>query len=146
VLSLDKESYERLGVEGRPSTFRCNNAHKKHQRFLVDVDLNGPAFVPCASDSTTQQSSDRLYARLQWCFGLDRMGNAELSVVHLDGALLLLGIAQYSLSTASGQGLKLEFPSDVQAHVEMVSCGELSSRLHQQIFIPDCQERQHRLL
>ncbi|XP_020623915.1 ribonuclease P protein subunit p40-like [Orbicella faveolata] len=51
ILSLDKDTYEQLGLTGKPSAFQ-----KKH-RFIVEVNLAAPYFVP----------GKKLYERVRWC-------------------------------------------------------------------------------
>lgn len=41
-LSLDKESFELLGIEGKPSKFN----HRTSKRFVVSVDLTGSTMAP----------------------------------------------------------------------------------------------------
>ncbi|KAI4893117.1 hypothetical protein NFI96_020625 [Prochilodus magdalenae] len=42
VLSLDKDTYEQLGLEGRPSLYN----HRKVTRYVVSVDLTNKSLVP----------------------------------------------------------------------------------------------------
>ncbi|KAL6467795.1 hypothetical protein MHYP_G00234720 [Metynnis hypsauchen] len=42
ILSLDKDTYEQLGLEGRPSLY----SHKKVMRYVVSVDLTNKSLVP----------------------------------------------------------------------------------------------------
>ncbi|XP_058972910.2 ribonuclease P protein subunit p40-like isoform X1 [Pocillopora verrucosa] len=51
ILSLDKDTYEQLGLTGKPSVFQ-----KKH-RFNVEVNLAAPNFVP----------GKKVYERVRWC-------------------------------------------------------------------------------
>ncbi|XP_068697129.1 ribonuclease P protein subunit p40-like isoform X1 [Montipora foliosa] len=51
ILSLDKDTYEQLGLTGKPSAFQ------KKQRFIVEVDLKAPYFVP----------GKKYYDRVKWC-------------------------------------------------------------------------------
>ncbi|XP_067055757.1 ribonuclease P protein subunit p40-like isoform X1 [Acropora muricata] len=51
ILSLNKDTYEQLGLTGKPSAFQ------KKQRFIVEVDLKAPHFVP----------GKKNYDRVKWC-------------------------------------------------------------------------------
>ncbi|KAK7159093.1 hypothetical protein R3I94_005434 [Phoxinus phoxinus] len=42
ILSLDKDTYEQLGLEGRPSQYN----HKKAMRFVVSLDLTDKSLTP----------------------------------------------------------------------------------------------------
>lgn len=42
ILSLDKDTYEQLGLEGRPSLYN----HKKAMRFVVTLDLTDKSLTP----------------------------------------------------------------------------------------------------
>ncbi|XP_041376129.1 ribonuclease P protein subunit p40-like isoform X2 [Gigantopelta aegis] len=44
VLNLTKDTYEQLGLEGRPSTFSCR--HEKPRKCVVHVDMMADCFTP----------------------------------------------------------------------------------------------------
>ncbi|TPX67249.1 hypothetical protein SpCBS45565_g03965 [Spizellomyces sp. 'palustris'] len=53
VMSVKKDTYETLGLVGRPSKFG-----DKGNRYFIHIDLNQPAFKP----------KGKLYERIKWCF------------------------------------------------------------------------------
>ncbi|KAG0369028.1 hypothetical protein BGX24_002584 [Mortierella sp. AD032] len=53
VLNLTKDSYEQLGISGKPSTF-----HSHRQRYVVEIELNKPAMIPGKPG----------FERIKWCF------------------------------------------------------------------------------
>ncbi|KAF8939864.1 hypothetical protein BGZ58_008492 [Dissophora ornata] len=53
TLSLNKDSYEQLGLSGTPSKF-----HPNRQRYVVEVDLRSPSMVP----------GKPAFERIKWCF------------------------------------------------------------------------------
>jgi len=61
VLSVDKDTYEQLGLEGKKSFF------KKTPRYNIHIDLCAPHFVP----------GKRFYERVRWCLS-ERLSDVEL--------------------------------------------------------------------
>ncbi|XP_070576027.1 ribonuclease P protein subunit p40-like [Ptychodera flava] len=55
LLSVDKDTYEELGLVGQPSEF---NTHKKPRKFVIEIDLKSPVFHP----------GKKNYERVVWCF------------------------------------------------------------------------------
>ncbi|KAG0280840.1 hypothetical protein BGZ95_008403 [Linnemannia exigua] len=49
----DVDSYEQLGISGKPSSF-----HPDRQRFVVEIELNKPAMIPGKPG----------FERIKWCF------------------------------------------------------------------------------
>uniref|UniRef100_A0A1A8QV43 Ribonuclease P 40 subunit n=1 Tax=Nothobranchius rachovii TaxID=451742 RepID=A0A1A8QV43_9TELE len=64
VLSLDKDSYERLGVEGKPSRFN----HRTCSRFVVSVDLTNSSMAPGGRGHTRLLTGLRSHLQLQTDF------------------------------------------------------------------------------
>ncbi|XP_077983099.1 uncharacterized protein LOC144437939 [Glandiceps talaboti] len=54
LLSVDKDTYEELGLVGTPSQF---NIHKKQRKFVIEIDLTATAFHP----------GKKNYERVSWC-------------------------------------------------------------------------------
>jgi len=52
IMTVDKNTYEQLGLEGVPSSF-----YSKHQYFDILIDLFSPNYKP----------EKKFYARVQWC-------------------------------------------------------------------------------
>eukprot|EP01083_Nonionella_stella_P131773 400584_1 len=63
LLTLDKDSYQVLGLTGKPPSKRAN-----HSRYTVTVDLVSPKYTP----------GSRIYERVQWCLSRDRVDEVEL--------------------------------------------------------------------
>lgn len=53
MLSVDKDMYEELGMEGRKSSF----SHRKPGKFIVEINLVKPTFTP----------GKKNYERVKWC-------------------------------------------------------------------------------
>ncbi|XP_014663671.1 PREDICTED: ribonuclease P protein subunit p40-like [Priapulus caudatus] len=54
VLSVDKDMYETLGLEGRRSIF----SQTRERKFVIEVELTKPSFTP----------GKKNYERTKWCF------------------------------------------------------------------------------
>ncbi|XP_063441897.1 ribonuclease P protein subunit p40-like [Mytilus trossulus] len=59
ILHLSKDTYQQLGLEGKPSQF----PKRKKSKYIVDIDLTSPSFKP----------GKKCYNRVKWCFK-DRLG------------------------------------------------------------------------
>jgi hypothetical protein len=54
VLNVNKEVYEKLGLDGKPSAFNG----KTCSRYIVTLDVTAPYFKPNKNN----------YKRVEWCF------------------------------------------------------------------------------
>eukprot|EP00741_Cyanophora_paradoxa_P013378 tig00020685_g12918.t1 len=71
-LSLEKDAYEALGLQGRPSPFKP----LRGQRFDVEVDVAAPSFAP----------GKNLYERVQWSLSPQRTSPVDLLLYRTDAA------------------------------------------------------------
>ncbi|KAG0280334.1 hypothetical protein BGZ96_001602 [Linnemannia gamsii] len=85
ILNLTKDSYEQLGLSGKPSTF-----HQDRQRYVVEIDLNKPAMIPGKPG----------FERVKWCF---------------ENTLVTPFSMLFASVDSQGVSLPLEFPESVQA-------------------------------
>lgn len=58
LLSVDKTSYEQLGLDGKVSTFYGRDSRNKENRRLIRINLTDPAFSP----------GSKLFERVARCF------------------------------------------------------------------------------
>ncbi|KAF9899703.1 hypothetical protein EC991_008430 [Linnemannia zychae] len=87
ILNLTKDSYEQLGLSGKPSTF-----HPDRQRYVVEIELNKPAMIPGKAG----------FERIKWCF--ENTFVASFSML-------------FAAADPQGVLLPLEFPESVGATV-----------------------------
>lgn len=75
VLSLDKDTYEQLGLEGRPSLYN----HRKAMRYIVTLDLRDKTLAPGTKRYQRVLSSlkDRLPLRYDFLFTQHNTGADE---------------------------------------------------------------------
>ncbi|KAG9060896.1 hypothetical protein KI688_007853 [Linnemannia hyalina] len=85
ILNLTKDSYEQLGLSGKPSTF-----HKDRQRYVVEIELNKPAMIPGKPG----------FERINWCF--ENTFAAPFSML-------------FASVDPQGVSLPLEFPASARA-------------------------------
>ncbi|KAF9140010.1 hypothetical protein BG015_001834 [Linnemannia schmuckeri] len=85
VLNVTKDSYEQLGLSGKPSAF-----HQDRQRYVVEIELNKPAMVPGKPG----------FERIKWCF--ENTFTAQFSML-------------FASVDPQGVSLPLEFPESARA-------------------------------
>ncbi|KAF9124119.1 hypothetical protein BGW39_008437, partial [Mortierella sp. 14UC] len=85
ILNLTKDSYEQLGLSGKPSTF-----HPDRQRYVVEIELNTPAMIPGKPG----------FERIKWCF---------------ENTLITPFSMLFASVDPQGVSLPIEFPESVGA-------------------------------
>lgn len=80
ILSLDKDTYEQLGLEGRPSQYN----HRKAMRFVVSLDLTDKSLAPGTKRYQRVLSSlkDRLPLKYDFLFTKYNTGSDEDEALH----------------------------------------------------------------
>ncbi|KAG0207143.1 hypothetical protein BGX33_007008 [Mortierella sp. NVP41] len=85
ILNLTKDTYEQLGISGKPSTF-----HPDRERYVVEIELTKPAMIPGKSG----------FERIKWCF---------------ENTLATPFSMLFASVDSQGMSLPLEFPESAQA-------------------------------
>ncbi|KAL8623421.1 hypothetical protein ACOMHN_037956 [Nucella lapillus] len=83
ILHVTKDTYEQLGLEGKPSAF----SGKKPTKYVIDVDLNAKSFAP----------GRKGYDRALWCLKdrLDLTFDLLLSWTSHDDAICASSVARF---------------------------------------------------
>uniref|UniRef100_A0A1A7WX32 Ribonuclease P 40 subunit n=1 Tax=Iconisemion striatum TaxID=60296 RepID=A0A1A7WX32_9TELE len=76
ILSLDKDSYELLGIEGKPSRFN----HRTCSRFVVSVDLTDSSMAPGGWGHTRLLTGLRSHLQLQTDFLLSHHSGSRATL------------------------------------------------------------------
>ncbi|KAG0044669.1 hypothetical protein BGZ83_010106 [Gryganskiella cystojenkinii] len=85
ILSLTKDSYEQLGINGAPSKFYPNR-----QRYVVKIDMRAPSMVPGKPG----------FDRIKWCFENTLVTRFPMLLASVD---------------ENGVSLPIEFPQNARA-------------------------------
>ncbi|KAL2097400.1 hypothetical protein ACEWY4_006607 [Coilia grayii] len=114
IMSVNKDTYEQLGLEGKPSQY----THRKVQRYVVNVDLTDKSMTPGAKTYQRLITSLKEWVPLKSDFLISMKMTAED-----DGGALQTLLSQYSFE---------EYRPTLQTHtLKETPCPSLhSSNLH----------------